>query len=38
MLKLIDPILSPELLYALRAMGHRRDIRRRRCKFPMRRR
>ncbi len=26
MLKLIDPILSPELLYALRAMGHRHDI------------
>ncbi|MGO4624918.1 RbsD/FucU family protein [Ensifer sp. 2TAB8] len=26
MLKRIDPILSPELLYALRAMGHRHDI------------
>jgi L-fucose mutarotase len=26
MLKNIDPILSPELLYALRAMGHRHDI------------
>ncbi|MBY3231697.1 RbsD/FucU family protein [Rhizobium laguerreae] len=26
MLKLIDPILSPELLYALRSMGHRHDI------------
>jgi len=26
MLKFIDPILSPELLYALRAMGHRHDI------------
>lgn len=26
MLKLVDPILSPELLYALRAMGHRHDI------------
>lgn len=26
MLKLVDPILSPELLYSLRAMGHRHDI------------
>ncbi|NTA84110.1 transport protein RbsD/FucU [Agrobacterium tumefaciens] len=26
MLKQIDPILSPELLYALRSMGHRHDI------------
>lgn len=26
MLKLVDPILSPELLYALRAMGHRHDL------------
>lgn len=26
MLKSIDPILSPELLFALRSMGHRHDI------------
>lgn len=26
MLKLVDPILPPEMLYALRAMGHRHDI------------